>query len=48
MIDYLALSAVAAVLREGSFDKAAAVLGVTPSAVSQRARGWRSVLALRC
>ena len=39
MLDYLALAAVAAVLREGSFDKAAAALGVTPSAVSQRVKG---------
>lgn len=39
MLDYLSLSAVAAVAREGSFEKAAAVLGVTPSAVSQRIKG---------
>ena len=39
MLDYLALAAVAAVLREGSFEKAASVLGVTPSAVSQRVKG---------
>lgn len=39
MLDYLALAAVAAVAREGSFEKAAAVLGVTPSAVSQRVKG---------
>lgn len=38
MLDYLSLDAVAAVIREGSFDRAAAVLGVTPSAVSQRVR----------
>jgi LysR family transcriptional regulator (chromosome initiation inhibitor) len=36
MLDYSSLAAVAAVAREGSFDKAAALLGVTPSAVSQR------------
>ena len=39
MLDYSALAAVAAVAREGSFDKAAAALGVTPSAVSQRVKG---------
>ncbi|HSZ51652.1 MAG TPA: LysR family transcriptional regulator, partial [Caulobacteraceae bacterium] len=38
MLDYSSLDAVAAVAREGSFDKAAAVLGVTPSAVSQRVK----------
>lgn len=39
MLDYPALEAVAAVIREGSFERAAAALGVTPSAVSQRVRG---------
>lgn len=39
MLDYLSLAAVAAVVREGSFDRAAQVLGVTPSAVSQRVKG---------
>jgi LysR family transcriptional regulator, chromosome initiation inhibitor len=39
MLDYLSLAAVAAVAREGSFEKAAAGLGVTPSAVSQRIKG---------
>jgi len=39
MLDYSSLAAVAAVAREGSFEKAAAVLGVTPSAVSQRVKG---------
>lgn len=39
MLDYPSLEAVAAVVREGSFDKAAAFLGVTPSAVSQRVKG---------
>jgi LysR family transcriptional regulator (chromosome initiation inhibitor) len=39
MLDYLSLAAVAAVVREGSFEKAAAALGVTPSAVSQRIKG---------
>lgn len=39
MLDYPALAAVAAVLREGSFERAAAALAITPSAVSQRVRG---------
>lgn len=39
MLDYAALSALAAVVREGSFDRAARALHVTPSAVSQRIRG---------
>lgn len=39
MLDYPSLAAVAAVVREGSFEKAAAVLGITPSAVSQRVKG---------
>lgn len=39
MLDYLSLAAIAAVAREGSFEKAAAALGVTPSAVSQRVKG---------
>lgn len=34
--DYPALAALAAILRAGSFEAAAATLGVTPSAVSQR------------
>lgn len=38
MLDYAALSALAAVVREGSFERAARVLHVTPSAVSQRVR----------
>jgi LysR family transcriptional regulator (chromosome initiation inhibitor) len=46
MLDYLALASVAAVLREGSFDKAAAVLGVTPSAVSQRVKGLEERLGI--
>jgi LysR family transcriptional regulator, chromosome initiation inhibitor len=36
MLDYPALAAVAAVVREGSFDRAARRLNVTPSAISQR------------
>lgn len=39
MLDYPSLAAVAAVSREGSFERAAALLGVTPSAISQRVRG---------
>jgi LysR family transcriptional regulator (chromosome initiation inhibitor) len=38
VLDYSALAAVAAVVREGSFERAAERLGVTPSAVSQRVR----------
>ena len=39
MLDYPALAAVSAVLREASFERAADRLGITPSAVSQRVRG---------
>lgn len=39
MLDYPALTAVAAVVREGTFERAAAALGITPSAISQRVRG---------
>ncbi|HWU01806.1 MAG TPA: LysR family transcriptional regulator ArgP [Novosphingobium sp.] len=39
MLDYPSLAAVAAVVAEGSFERAASVLGMTPSAVSQRVRG---------
>lgn len=38
MLDYAALRAPAAVIREGSFERAALALHVTPSAVSQRVR----------
>lgn len=38
MLDYSALSAFYAVVREGSFERAARALHVTPSAVSQRIR----------
>ncbi|WP_066742234.1 LysR family transcriptional regulator ArgP [Cupriavidus sp. D384] len=38
MLDYAALSALAAVVREGSFERAARALHVTPSAISQRVR----------
>lgn len=36
MLDYASLAALAAVVREGSFERAAVALHVTPSAVSQR------------
>ena len=38
MLDYASLASVAAVLREGSFERAARALNVTASAVSQRVR----------
>lgn len=38
MLDYSALAAVSAVISEGTFERAATVLGITPSAVSQRVR----------
>jgi LysR family transcriptional regulator (chromosome initiation inhibitor) len=38
MLDYAALRALAAVVREGSFERAARALNVTPSAVSQRVK----------
>lgn len=38
MLDYPALAAVARVVREGSFERAAERLGITPSAVSQRVK----------
>ena len=38
MLDYAALAALTAVVRTGSFERAAAELHVTPSAVSQRVR----------
>ena len=51
MLDYASLAALAAVVREGSFEKAALALGVTPSAVSQRIKGLEervgAVLVLR-
>ncbi|QFQ87239.1 ArgP/LysG family DNA-binding transcriptional regulator [Paracoccus kondratievae] len=39
MMDYAALSALAEIIRRGSFEAAATALGVTPSAVSQRIKG---------
>lgn len=44
MLDYPSLAAVAAVIREGSFEQAGAALGITPSAVSQRVRGFEERL----
>lgn len=44
MLDYPALAAVSAVVREGSFERAADRLGVTPSAVSQRIRALEEKL----
>ncbi|APO72112.1 chromosome replication initiation inhibitor (plasmid) [Rhizobium gallicum] len=38
MIDYSALRAVSAIVQTGSFEKAAGILNVTPSAVSQRVK----------
>jgi len=38
MLDYAALAALSAVVRDGSFERAARALHVTPSAVSQRIR----------
>jgi LysR family transcriptional regulator (chromosome initiation inhibitor) len=38
MLDYASLSAVATVVREGSFERAARALNVTPSAISQRVK----------
>ena len=38
MLDYATLNALAAVVREGSFERAARALNVTPSAVSQRVK----------
>lgn len=38
MLDYTSLSAVATVVREGSFERAARALNVTPSAISQRVK----------
>lgn len=46
MLDYAALAAFAAVLRTGSFDAVAQILGVTQSAVSQRVKALEE--RLRC
>lgn len=51
MFDYPALQALAAVIRLGSFERAAQALHVTPSAVSQRVKQleerWGAVLVVR-
>ncbi|QQV79490.1 LysR family transcriptional regulator ArgP (plasmid) [Sphingomonas aliaeris] len=39
MLDYASIAAVAAIIREGTFERGAASLGITPSAISQRVRG---------
>lgn len=39
MLDYPALTALSEIIRRGSFEAAAASLGVTPSAISQRIKG---------
>lgn len=39
MLDYPSIAALAAVVREGTFERGAAALGITPSAISQRVRG---------
>jgi LysR family transcriptional regulator (chromosome initiation inhibitor) len=44
MLDYISLSTVAAIAREGSFERAAQSLGVTRSAVSQRVRAIEETL----
>jgi LysR family transcriptional regulator, chromosome initiation inhibitor len=44
MLDYAALAALAAVVREGSFERAALALNVTPSAVSQRIKALEEKL----
>ncbi|RUT26291.1 ArgP/LysG family DNA-binding transcriptional regulator [Asaia sp. W19] len=44
MLDYAALSAVVAVIREGSFEGAARALRITASAVSQRVRSFEERL----
>ena len=38
MLDYASLFALSTVVREGSFERAARALNVTPSAISQRIR----------
>ena len=38
MLDYASLAAVSSVVREGTFERAARALNVTPSAISQRVK----------
>ena len=47
MLDYAGLEALAAVVREGSFERAAHKLHVTPSAVSQRIKQLEERIARR-
>lgn len=44
MLDYSALAVVSAVVSEGSFEGAARLMGLTPSAVSQRVRSYEERL----
>ncbi|MCA1492054.1 LysR family transcriptional regulator ArgP [Ensifer sp. NBAIM29] len=46
MLDYSALRAVSAVVQTGSFEKAAGLLNVTPSAVSQRVKQFEERLGI--
>lgn len=46
MLDYVSMAAVAQVVREGSFERAARALHVTPSAVSQRVKQLEERLGL--
>lgn len=46
MIDYPALAAVSAVIEHGTFERAATMLGISPSAVSQRVRGLEERLGV--
>lgn len=46
MLDYASLAAVAAVVREGSFDRAGRALHVTPSAISQRIKALEERLGV--
>jgi LysR family transcriptional regulator (chromosome initiation inhibitor) len=46
MLDYASLAALAAVVREGSFERAALALHVTPSAISQRIKALEERLGV--